>query len=281
MHLSMARMATGETFLVLFLLLMFYFFFRYYQGSSPRDLFLTMLCFGLAFSVKWVAMYGFVAVLILFSILKWRSGISRAETLSLIGGLGAAAAVYLMCYIPYFLNGHSLADFAKLQVAMFNYHAGLEASHPFAAPWWSWPLMLHPLWLYTGQVDGFSSNIALLGNPILWWGSIPALLLAAWLAIRWKDKLALFIAIPFFAQWLLFIPIPRVLFIYHFYPCVLFMVLAVTFGLERLQPRWRWGVVSYLALAAVVFLLAYPPISGIPVSQDSWYGAGVNWVVGW
>ncbi len=281
MHFSMARMATGETFLVLFLLLMFYFFCRYYQESSPRDMFLAVLCFGLAFSVKWVAIYGFIAVLILFFGLRWRSGISRAETIYLVGGLGAAVAVYILCYIPYFFNGHGIAEFVRLQLSMFGYHSGLEASHPYSAPWWSWPIMVRPLWLYTGQVEGFSSNIMLLGNPALWWGGIAAVLLTGWLALRRKDKTALFIAIPFFAQWLLFIPIPRVLFIYHFYPCVLFMALAVTFWLEKMQPRWRWGVVAYLALATGVFLLCYPLISGMPVSQDSWYWAGVRWVLGW
>lgn len=190
-------------------------------------------------------------------------------------------AVYFLAYTPYFLTGHSIADLFSLQFSMFNYHAGLESGHPYGSPWWGWPLMWRPMWLYTGQTGDSFSNIALLGNPVLWWGGIPCLLLTFWLAARHRDKTALFIAIPFLFQWVLFAAIPRVLFIYHFYPNVIFLALAATFWLERLWPRRRWVVIAYIGLAAAIFCGLYPLISGLPLPPSHWVYKGFQYILNW
>lgn len=283
MHLTEARLATGESFLALFLLLMFYFFHRYYQGPDyrGRDLFLSLLCFGLAFTVKWVAIFGLVAIVVLFMFTKKHQGITRGETAGLLGGILAAAAVYFLAYIPYFLQGHSLTGLFELQFSMFGYHSGLESTHPYSSSWWSWPFVCCPMWLYTGQIGDWSSNILLLGNPILWLGSLPCLFFTGWQAIRRHDRTAMFISIAFAAQWILFAAIPRIVFIYHYYPNVVFLALATTFCLLKLEPRRRWIIYTYLALVLAAFCLVYPLISGLPLSPENWMNQLFQWIRGW
>jgi len=186
-----------------------------------------------------------------------------------------------------------------LQLHMFGYHAGIAATHPFSSPWWSWPLMLKPLWMYSNTLDGTVSTIVLMGNPALWWGSIPALILigAKFVASIIKIKktgegynfVFLFILLPFLLQWLPYILITRILFIYHFVAYLPFMIFAVTYCLNLpFEKRWssrKRGllftslVLSFLIVTLALFFLFYPVISGYPVAYE--YKEGLRWLRGW
>jgi dolichyl-phosphate-mannose-protein mannosyltransferase len=343
MHFSLARLATGEIYLFLFSLLMFYFAFDYFskreRGAGDSEggrkigastsLFLSVIFFGLGFAVKWIALFGFAAVLILVAISNVRNKkpILSDSTIILVG-LFVSAAIYIATYIPYMLSGegHGLIDIHRLplyigylseylssgtlsstplnsltvfdlQLRMFGYHAGIAATHPFSSPWWSWPLMLKPLWMYSNTLDGMVSTIVLMGNPALWWGSIPALILIGAKVVATKIKktgdeysfVFLFILIPFLLQWLPYALITRILFIYHFVANVPFMIFAVTYWLHLpFEKKWsskkrglffKCMVIAFLILTASLFFLFYPVISGYPVAYE--YKESLRWLSGW
>jgi dolichyl-phosphate-mannose--protein O-mannosyl transferase len=144
-----------------------------------------------------------------------------------------------------------------------------------------------------------------MGNPAIWWCSIPALVLIGAELVRrrakirntWqrKDYVLLFIIISFLLQWLLYALIPRILFIYHFIANVPFMIFALTYWLNELwlnpnhptpKPLFtkervikRVFVLSYLILTALLFFFFYPVISGFPVSYE--YKEQLRWLSGW
>jgi dolichyl-phosphate-mannose--protein O-mannosyl transferase len=284
MHLAEARIATPETFILFFVMGMFYFFYRYWQDPEHRgrDLFISLVFFGLGFSTKWVVMWGFAGLILLLLLLKWRKPIYRQEVFWFAGGICAAVSIYVISNIPYFLAGWRIGDFWNQQFKMFEFHSGLTASHPYSSEWYTWPLMLKPLWMYVGHFNGTSSYIATFGNPALWWASILAMIAMLWLAVRHRNRTAIFIVVPFLTQWLIFAAIGRCLFIYHFYPNLLFMILATTFWAHWLWDRFRWGkwaVSGYLALNVVCFAFFFPIISGLPMPNGYW--DWLNWVREW
>jgi predicted membrane-bound dolichyl-phosphate-mannose-protein mannosyltransferase len=284
MHLAEARIATPETFILFFVIGMFYFFYRYWRDpeNRGRDLFISLVFFGLGFSTKWVVMWGFIGLILLLLLLKWRKPIYKQEVFWFTGGIFVAVSIYMISNIPYFLAGWNLGDFWDYQWSMFRFHSSLTASHPYSSEWYTWPLMLKPLWMYVGHYNGTTSHIATFGNPALWWASIFALLATLWLAVRHRNRTALFIAVPFLTQWLIFAAIGRVLFIYHFYPNMLFIILATTLWALWLWDRFRWGkwaVSSYLTLNVVCFAFFYPIISGLPMANGYW--DWLNWVQEW
>ncbi len=289
MHFTQARLATGETFILFFVMAMFYFFYRYWQDPSRggKYLFLSLVFFGLGFSTKWVVMWSFVGLVLLLLVLKWRKPIHRNEVLWFVGGLGTAVAIYMLSYIPYFLAGYDLGGFWDHQLFMFDFHSGLTATHPYSSEWYTWPVMLKPLYIFLGSFGDTTAYISSMGNPALWWAGIPAMIATLWLAVRHRNKTAIFIVIPFLTQWLIFIAIGRVLFIYHFYPNVLFMILAITLCIERLWNRYGWGkwaIAGYLALNVACFALFFPAISGLPMSNGYWeWLSGIrDWITrGW
>ncbi|MBI4362925.1 MAG: phospholipid carrier-dependent glycosyltransferase [Euryarchaeota archaeon] len=312
MHFSQARLATGETAILFFVVLMFSFFWDYYEGPSKRGwkeagmpLFLTLVFFGLGFTTKWVVFNGFLGLLALFGLMKLRELRALRQTPAdqrresfywmvrypvavALAGLAAAGGIYIVSYLPYYLAGHGLQDMVNLQFSMYGFHALLTATHPFGSPWWSWPLMTTPLWAYGGELDGLVSRIVSMGNPALWWGSLIPLAILGVLAVKKSptggrgDPRAQFIIVPYLAQWLLFAPIPRVTFIYHYMPNLLFLVLASAWGLQRLwdlDRRARVLVLAHLAANAALFLLFYPILSGAPTTPG--YRDMLKWFPSW
>ncbi len=287
MHFSLARLATGEIYIALFSLLSFMFAFDYLYERKPASLFLSIVSFGLCFAVKWTAMFTLISVLALAMLCNKRTNRRLFYDWQIVvAGLFVSAAIYLASYIPWLFagGGHSLMDVLKLQFQMFGYHAGIEATHPFSSPWWSWQLMLKPLWLYINTLNGEVSTIVLMGNPAIWWGSIPALafIVAKILKYGWRcDHKLLFIAVPFLLLWLPYSLITRILFIYHFVADVPFMILAITYCMMCIKNDRRRliAMIGFLILVVALFGIFYTVISGYPVVSS--YRDSLKLLPGW
>jgi predicted membrane-bound dolichyl-phosphate-mannose-protein mannosyltransferase len=301
MHFTLGRMATSDTFLAFFVLASQLFFFTYLKDFLKRGwnartmpLVLSVVFFSFAISIKWTALYGFAAELAVLLILRMKNVIhtkgimKKIKTLFsfpfflFIGSILLAALIYFSTFIPYIASGHGLLDVVKLQFSMYNYHATLNATHPFSSQWWSWPLMTRPIWLYISNLpDGMESTIALLGNPAIWWfGAISMIFMVA-LAIKKKDLACFFIAFLFLFQWVPYILISRITFIYHFYPDVPFLCLGVAYVANMLWTN-KWGRVAaimYLVIVAILFILFYPVISGSPAPIE--FINGLKWLESW
>lgn len=301
-HFTMARMATVDTFMVFFSLASQLFFLIYLVDvlkngwkTSVRPLFLAILFFAFGFSTKWLVFYGFVAQLVILAALRFKEVAKLEKGLSykinafleypyfkIVGFLLMALLVYFLIYIPDLLAGRSVAEILGLQWSMFEYHGTLDATHPFSSPWWSWPLMLKPVWLYVSYLPlNMKSTIAILGNPAVWWVGFACIFLALKRAMRNKDFVCMFISAFFFFQWLPFIFISRITFLYHFYVTVPFLYLASTFFINKYWTT-KWGkiiAISYFAGLVVLFGLFYSVISGTSASR-SWIDS-LKWLNGW
>ena len=74
MHYTQSRLATIDTYAVIFTMLIYYFMYRYYQTSfydtdlkkTFRPLFLCGIFVGIGFASKWNVAYGFIGIAILF-----------------------------------------------------------------------------------------------------------------------------------------------------------------------------------------------------------------------
>jgi dolichyl-phosphate-mannose-protein mannosyltransferase len=303
MHFTMGRMGTADTYVVFFSLLSQLFFLVYFLNvvkngwkTSALPLFLAVLFFALGFSTKWLVLYGFLGQLAILLVLRLREVRKLKEGLSkkasaffdrpffqLYFFLLLAILVYFLTFIPDMLAGRSLVDVFQLQGSMYIYHSTLNATHPFASSWWTWPLMLKPLWLYVSYLPAnVVSTIVLMGNPAVWWVGFAFLILAVEEAVRSRDFACIFITVLFFFQWLPYVFISRITFIYHFYVNVPFLCLATAYFLNKYWSR-KWGkaaALAYFAGVVVLFWLFYPAISGTPTTTSSidslkWLGSWV------
>lgn len=302
MHFTMARMATVDTYVVLFSLASQLFFLIYLKdvlkngwNAPVQPLFLAVLFFALGFSTKWFVLYGFAGQLAILAVLRLKEVAKLKKSLSdkinaffdrpysvIVGFLLVAVLVYFLTYIPDMLAGRSVVDVLGLQGGMFNYHSTLTATHPYSSSWWTWPFMLKPVWLYVSYLPlSIKSTIVLLGNPAVWWAGFAFLILAVERAVRKRNLACMLIATFFFFQWLPYALISRVTFLYHFYVSVPFLCLASAYFLSKYWST-KWGkvaAVAYFASVVVMFGLFYSVISGAPAST-SWIDS-LKWLNGW
>lgn len=160
---------------------------------------------------------------------------------------------------------------------VWNYHAHLTATHPYGSPWWSWPLLKHPVLFYLDSATKPERRISATGNPAIWWVSFALVWFTVLLLVvrinrrRPKnlsealraftpDLIDLWLVIGVFLFWLPWAFITRVTFHYHYFLSFTFSLLLLARWLARLaeRPTLRPLMVGYLGLVLVSFLALYP-----------------------
>lgn len=308
MRFAQSRIAVIDVFGVFFILLMYYFILDLFteKDEQPRrsvnkSLLLAGTAFGIGAACKWIALYagcGMVLLVILKTVMELRQGafmatmgmpgfLLRRVAICLVAFGLLPAVIYLASYIPFMLMpgpGHGLADVFRIQAHMLNYHQMLKDSHPFASSWWSWPLDMVPMWMYTGTglPAGTASSIASFGNPAIFWIGIPAVVAAAFLAVRKHNVCLGVVLVALVCQYLPWVGISRSSFIYHFFSTVPFLIICIVAGLRSLEqsiPRFRSVTLGYLGFTALLFMIFYPVLSGLQVQQS--YLASLKWLPTW
>ncbi len=214
------------------------------------------------------------------------------------------AVIYYLSYIPVFIStpgGLTLKKVISANVGMYNYHSakGLGADHFFSSPWYEWPLIVKPMYYYAGGViNGTASTILSFGNPLIWWGGLLALILAALLAagqavshdglvhvpeeLR-RDRRPVMLLIAFAAQYLPWILVPRGTYIYHYFPSVPFIILCITllvsYLMTRNQKTAKALTVALPLTALILFIAFFPYLSGVRV-PTAWLDA-MKWFPNW
>ena len=288
---------------VFFILLCYYLFLVHAQSTTPRTSIVSLVVLGVALglgiSAKWIVLAAFASIVFfLFGRVLWTY--ATTHELRMPGGAawpvyGLVAvialvvlpvAIYIGSWYPFFLRGqfHNLMDLWQYNYQSYEYHAHLTATHPYGSPWWSWPLLSRPVLYYaeytnlgTDQFTGepLIARMSNLGNPWIWWTSLPCVLSLPYFIIRRRSFVAAVILVGFLTQYLPWAPITRVLFIYEMIGGLIFMVLALAFVLAQLAEHVpRLGVrlaVAHLAIGVCFFLYFYPTWTAIPMSSDAWY----------
>ncbi len=304
MHFSQTRIATIDTYEVLFIILMYGFFWGFWRADRSRlrnwlpPLALSGVSFGLGAASKWTGFYAGAGLAVLWLIDRIDRGVrlhreekdrefrrETAETVfwSVIFFVLVPAVIYYVSYWRYGTSQgmHGLGmlfskDYLRTvlsnQKYMFNYHSNVTATHPYSSVWWQWILDIRPILYYLHYFpDGTESSIAAWLNPMLCWGGLCAMLCMLYLAIFRRDRTALFILVGYLAQLLPWVFVTRVVFEYHYFPSSVFLVLAlghVFSSFELHHPHPRRVVISFTAVTVAVFLAFYPALSGLRVPRS-------------
>ena len=276
MYFAQSRVAMLDIFGVVFALAALLSLYGYLQAPTEAaawPIVRTGLLLGLALATKWNAAYLSLACGLVVLAREARPG--RRRNLAWIPiGLGLAPlAVYLAAYVPFFLTGHDLAQWVELQKQIYYYHTRLEATHPWSSSFWEWPLAAKPVWYWVSRLpDGREANVYAAGNPLLYWGFLPAVLALAVRSWRSQPAALTVLLIGFFGQWLPWALVPRIAFAYHFLPAVPFGALALA---VVLWPPIRSGgpgrvlALAYVSLVVLAFVWLYPILTGVPLSHGA------------
>ncbi len=229
---------------------------------------------GLTVSIKWVGLAILVPVLYL--------AIRRARWKEILFGMPWVLIIYVsIVTLGEYLNGavNPIQSGIGWNIQAWVYQSTLTATHPYSSVWWTWPLLRKPvLFLYDIRPDGLVNVMTTRGNTLVWWLSgVMVLVSFVWLLYRrFVQKYAVadhpltVLLIGWAACYLPFIPIHRVMFIYHYMPAYGFALLILTYWLSELWKTWWVGVILFLIIAIAVSVFFLPLAVGwMPVAQ-SW-----------
>ena len=308
------------------------------ERDAIATLLLTGVALGLAVAAKWICLAA-LASIVFFLVMRpalrrfgisvgegaaaWRWGLADGPGLpggarsilyvpaALLAFAVIPVAIYLASWIPFFTRHqfNSLGDLIDYQKQAYLYHATLTATHPYGSAWYSWPFLIRPVAYYfegqaplgTDAVTGHPlvAGIVDLGNPLIWWASIPAVLSLPYFVLRHRSFPAAVILVGFATQYLPWARVSRVLFLYHMFGGLVFMVLALAFVLVRMQEAgpiridfWgdrlvlptRYLVPAFLALVVLVFLYFYPVWTALPIADRAYlsgFPLGKMWLQTW
>ncbi|HEY8786483.1 MAG TPA: phospholipid carrier-dependent glycosyltransferase, partial [Candidatus Limnocylindria bacterium] len=283
---AQARIGMNDIYVAAFIVAGWYFVVAAHRPrrSAILDIVIAGVLFGLALASKWAGAYTLAGLLIASIAVtarayeRGRPGTGGPLDLLARRGLNALVlfvsfaviplAIYLASYVPWF-GGPTIPygwSLVELTQQMYWYHSSLTAPHPAGSPWWSWPLVLKPVYWYFGaSTGGDNAYIYDAGNVVLFWAGLVAFFWCAVAAIRARSVPLAFVVFAGLVQYVAWIPIGRVLFFYHFFTVLPFYLLALAAALAFL---WETGrarlVIGYLAVAAAAFAYFYPFISAQP-----------------
>lgn len=188
--------------------------------------------------------------------------------------LGVVSVVtYFLTFWPaffYAVNPIDLPGLFRLQREMYAAQTQVLARHTYQSDWWSWPLMIRPIWYFYEWDNGAQRGVLLIGNPVIMWAGLVGVLACFWAWFRTKAIRPLAMALLWTASVAIYVIIPKSLGFYYYYHLsgiFLCAVLAVAFdhfdrGRNKGWEEW------FIALALVAFVYFYPILAASPL-QDS------------
>jgi len=290
MHIAQARMAHIDTFSVLFVLLSYLFLYRFVTKQKLIELFTSGFFFGLASAVKWSAVFsalGFVLLLVYLVVSRhalWkRFSISKLLLYGLYSYVLIAGLVYLLTFPEMYQRSGGLHAVINYNINMFHYHSGMTQTHPYSSQWWSWPLNMKPMGYYREYKGALESSINSFGNPAIFWVGIVAVLYLVFVMFKKATLEAVLILSAFLGLYFPYIFIGRLMFIYHFYYAVPFLMLAIVYMFKDfiVWSRYGYGIfLFYLFVVAGLFLAFYPVLSGHMVER-TYVDHYLKWFSSW
>jgi dolichyl-phosphate-mannose-protein mannosyltransferase len=282
----LSRITMVDIFIAEFLILASLFTVKYARTRRYSFLILAGFFCGAATSVKWSGVYiteylaGVSLVLMYYYDVYTAKSRDKEFIASVIRIVPRAALafivvpllVYMATYLPFFYHGNSLRDFFILQGNMLGYHEGVTETHPYQSSWWQWPIMLRPVYLYYEDLGGgLRAYIYMLGNIFIWYTGLLFLILGVVQSVRKEKPALIFTVLSVFAYWLPWAFSPRkIIFIYHFLPSLVFMLLVSTYFLNELWCYSRRGkilVILYFCIAGSIFFYFYPVLAAVPMKE--------------
>jgi dolichyl-phosphate-mannose--protein O-mannosyl transferase len=239
---------------------------------------------GLAFSTRWTSL--FVASFLGLLVVAVRGKrLLRPRELGLLA-LGFAvlpAVIYTASYLPVRIlrpglePWHGFGELWALQKEVWSYHANLEATHPYFSKWYTWPWLYRPTWYYFKQADDTVRGIIALGNPALWWASVPVTLWALVTGIRFRDPRRLFAAGGFCCLYLPWGIAPRKLNYSHYlFEAIPYACLSLALLLDAAWDGERRELVrGYVLTVVLLFFLFLPFLTGMSV-PSRWFFAKIG-----
>ena len=219
------------------------------------------ILYGLALASKWSSLYGIVPLAFIY---LHQNKISLKSILLPLRLLLIAISVYVLSFTPFILTGHSWAQWWELHRQMWYYHTHLVATHGYQSTPLQWVFDALPVWYWVKYSDGSLSNIYALGNPLVLWLGLVALITQIKKIVVYPSSLFYLLAIIFTLPWIIS---PRIMFFYHYLPSATFLCIILATWVVNQSKKY---LLLILLLSSISLLLISPLLYGFATPSAYW-----------
>jgi 4-amino-4-deoxy-L-arabinose transferase-like glycosyltransferase len=235
------------------------------------------LWLGLACASKWNGIDTLLVLLLVVSAMwlipwtscqtrSWRTRLSEIGVFYTYGSLGLVAlATYCGTFLP-LLHGLNQPMTVRSLVAqnlyIWRFHVSVPYNPAIVLPWYKWFFQTSPQ----------RALSYLVGNVVVMWGGLLALVFCAYRFWRFADLRAGLVALLYVANVLQWVVTPcKGLLYYYYYPAATFLGVAIVVMLSRIRRSQVFGVrlclLTVLA-AGVFFVRCYPQMTHLEAPWD-------------
>ncbi|MBN8808107.1 MAG: glycosyltransferase family 39 protein [Sphingomonas sp.] len=257
------------------------------------------VAFGLATACKWAAAPYVAFAIAGFVLLRLRdarvagrplasawSGANQPHWPGLSGPLAVlllgavSVTTYFVTFLPAFFYHQdplTLGQLLPFQQIMYAEQTQVLPHHNYQSTWWSWPLIVRPIWYLYEHADGAMRGILMLGNPVVMWGGLVAVAACALLWRRSGDPKLLLGFGLWTVSYLIWGLTPKSLgFYYYYYLPSIFLCVALAIAFDRAtQAGRRYWDEAFTVLAFWIAVYFFPIISAARLSDDQ---AFLHWM---
>ncbi|AUC95228.1 dolichyl-phosphate-mannose--protein mannosyltransferase [Bradyrhizobium sp. SK17] len=272
-----------------------------FRQARPQSAFaLAGLAAGLASACKWSGLFVLatcIAIVVAIRLLQgWRARFADADAADwyrpelwpdfrlahfVVCFVLIPSVVYLASFVP--LYGLSFSGLIEAQRRIFADNTTTAiAGHTYMSSWPSWPLLVRPVWYLFEKVgDDRFAAIVFLGNPLVLWPALIALIVALrdWIVERRRDA---FLVLAFYlGPYLAWALLPRTLgFIYYYLPAATTASFVLVYALTRKRaPRWLlWAFVAVGCAGFIAMLPVTAAIIGTSMATFNRLMLFQNWI---
>ncbi len=288
-----SRFLLTDIFLILFGFISILLYSYYINKVKYHNYYLlfSIIFASLAFSIKWTGLsFFFIICAIEFRRRQWRNYIKFALS-SLIIFFFIYSFVFSLNFVilpnsgsgdafisKEFKTKNFWGKFYELNIEMYRANTRLTNHHDYSSKWYTWPLMTRSVYYWNN--DNTGAYLYLLGNPLIYLlGFISVLYLIV--SRKSKDLPEYLISLGFLMNFIPFIFIGRVMFLYHYQVALMFSIIALIILLNRISDRRIQNkmIISIAILSFVLFIYFSPLTYGIPISKDTLQS--MMWIKTW
>lgn len=282
---------------------------HYWHDEERKNVYLYFMAavffIGLSLATRWTSLYsyGYMILALGFVVLvpstlqlsalihrkvQWTLNQKVIALWFLIPGITVIVPViiYFIAYMPYYLNyGYDISRVMQEQVGIWNYHKNLTDPHPYYSAWYTWPWLVRPTWYhFQSYPNNTLTGIIALGNPAIWWFSMPGVVAVLFLAWTRKQLNLFYLGLGCLFMYLPWGLSPRTLnYAHYFFEAVPYACLsaAAVMGFLIQQFKRKGLIISsvYFGLVVGLFLFFYPIYSALPIPW-SYYNL-LRWFPSW
>jgi dolichyl-phosphate-mannose-protein mannosyltransferase len=288
-----SRFLLTDSFLILFgfISILLYSYYRNKVKYFNFYLLFSIIFASLAFSIKWTGLsFLFIIFALEFQNRKVKNYLKFAFS-GLIIFFFVYSFVFSLNFVllpnsgtgdPFmssnFREKNFWSKFSELNIEMYRANTRLTKPHDYSSKWYSWPIMTRTVYYWNN--DNTGSYLYLLGNPVIYYLGFASVL---FLLIKRKlnNKSEYLVILGFLINFIPFIFIGRVMFLYHYQVALIFSVLALVILLNRIQnQKVQNKMIISLAILSFVFFIYFSPLTyGLPISKDTL--ESMMWIKSW